>query len=351
MHDKGERRAPLDRESRLQIGIGVARGVAYIHTQNGGRFYHGNLKASNVLLDARGLALVSDSGLPTMINPISPKSTRAMGYRAPEVTDTRKATQASDVYSFGVLLLELLTGKSPLQSTGGGETIHLVRWVQSVVREEWTAEVFDTQLLRYPNIEEEMVEMLRIGMACVDRVPERRPKISEVVKMMEEIRRGGSNSNRLSSEMRSEGSTSPVTVRAGEVGSSSPSQTQVNSAALQAQADLALQAQVNLAAVQSQVDSELQTTKSQTQEDTVVTQFQQDSPTQTIEKPAVEKSQADAALQTQVNSAAPQAKPNPAAVQSQADLALQTQVNSEAMQSQVDSSATQQHANANSSAS
>ncbi|TKY56012.1 inactive receptor kinase [Spatholobus suberectus] len=131
---------------------------------------------------------------------------RATGYRALEVTDTRKATPASDVYSFGVLLLELLTGRSPLHAKGGEEVVHLVRWVNSVVREEWTAEVFDVELLRYPNIEEEMVEMLQIGMACVVRTPDQRPKIEEVVRMVEEIRRVNAE-NRSSTESRSEGST------------------------------------------------------------------------------------------------------------------------------------------------
>ncbi|THU60649.1 hypothetical protein C4D60_Mb07t15020 [Musa balbisiana] len=124
------------------------------------------------------------------------------GYRAPEVVDTRKASQASDVYSFGVLLLELLTGKSPIRVVGGGdEVIHLVRWVHSVVREEWTAEVFDVELMRYPNIEEEMVEMLQIAMNCVTRMPERRPKMPEVVRMIEGVRRFDSG-NRPSTEFR-----------------------------------------------------------------------------------------------------------------------------------------------------
>lgn len=152
----------MDWETRLRIAVGAARGIAHIHTQNGGKLVHGNIKASNIFLNSEGYGCISDIGLAALMSPVPPSVMRAAGYRAPEITDSRKATHASDVYSYGVLLLELLTGKSPIHSTGGDEVVHLARWVHSVVREEWTAEVFDVDLLRYPNIEEEIVEMLKL---------------------------------------------------------------------------------------------------------------------------------------------------------------------------------------------
>ncbi|RZC56556.1 hypothetical protein C5167_015414 [Papaver somniferum] len=206
LHGKrGGDRVPLDWNTRLGIAIGAARGIAHIHTQNYGKLVHGNIKSSNIFLNSQNYGLVSDLGLTTLMNPVPPPISRAAGYRAPEVVDTRQAAQPSDVYSYGVLLLELLTGKSPVHTTGGDEVIHLVRWVQSVVREEWTAEVFDIELMRYPNIEEEMVEMLQIAMTCVVRTPEQRPKMSEVVKMVEDIRRADTDI-RTSSETKSESS-------------------------------------------------------------------------------------------------------------------------------------------------
>ncbi|KAK6137323.1 hypothetical protein DH2020_028927 [Rehmannia glutinosa] len=185
---RGDDRTPLDWEIRLNIALGAAKGIARIHTENGGKLVHGNVKSSNIFLNSRHFGYVSDLGLSTIMSALSPPIARAAGYRAPEVTDTRKALQQSDVYSFGVILLELLTGKSPVHTINGDEIVHLVRWVHSVVREEWTAEVFDVELLRYPNIEEELVEMLQIALACVVRMPDQRPKMSEVVKMIENVR-------------------------------------------------------------------------------------------------------------------------------------------------------------------
>lgn len=210
---RGEKKTvPLDWETRLNIGIGVARGIAHIHTQCGGKLVHGNIKSSNIFLNSQQYGCVCDLGLATLMSPVSPPVVRS-GYRAPEVTDTRKVSQASDAYSYGVFLLELLTGKSPVQASGGGEeVIHLVRWVNSVVREEWTGEVFDVELLRYPNVEEEMVTMLQIGLSCVARMPEQRPKMEDVVKMVEEIRVGGTTS---------QASTPNLTPHVNEIGSSS----------------------------------------------------------------------------------------------------------------------------------
>ncbi|XP_028790752.1 probable inactive receptor kinase At4g23740 isoform X2 [Neltuma alba] len=203
---RGEERISLDWHGRLRIAVGAARGIAHVHAQQGGKLVHGNIKASNIFLNSEGYGCISDIGLATLMSPIVPPSLRSAGYRAPEVTDPRKASHASDVYSFGVFLLELLTGKGPMHTTGSEEAVHLVRWVNSVVREEWTAEVFDVQLLRFPNIEEEMVQMLQLAMACVVRVPEQRPTMPDVLRTMEEIGRPNAE-NRLSSESRSAAST------------------------------------------------------------------------------------------------------------------------------------------------
>lgn len=192
--NRGPGRTPLDWTTRLKIAAGAARGLAFIHSPcKSLELTHGNIKSTNVLIDKAGNARVSDFGLSVFASPsLVPKSN---GYRAPEAAlDGRKITQKYDVYSFGVLLLELLTGKSPSAvenngpASGYSGVIDLPRWVQSVVREEWTAEVFDLELMRYKDIEEEMVGLLQIALSCTQATPDQRPTMNYALKMIEELR-------------------------------------------------------------------------------------------------------------------------------------------------------------------
>ncbi|KAM0874579.1 hypothetical protein ACQ4PT_037334 [Festuca glaucescens] len=182
-------RTPLDWETRSAIALAAARGVAHIHTTSP-TASHGNIKSSNVLLTKTYEARVSDHGLPTLVGP-SFSPTRVSGYRAPEVTDIRRVSQKADVYSFGVLLLELLTGKAPTHAVVNEEGLDLPRWVQSVVREEWTAEVFDQELLRFQNVEEEMVQLLQLAIDCSAQHPDKRPTMAEAAARIDDIRRSG----------------------------------------------------------------------------------------------------------------------------------------------------------------
>ncbi|CAL9133491.1 unnamed protein product [Musa textilis] len=186
-------RTPLDWETRLEIALGAARGIEFIHLQGSG-LTHGNIKSSNIILSKSNEARVSDFGLSSLGSTPMPNQ-RAASYRAPEVTDVRKVSQKADVYSFGVLLMELLTGKPPTQALHNEDGVDLPRWVQSVVREKWSSEVFDLELLRHQNVEEEMMQLLQLAIDCAVHFPENRPSMSEVVARIEGIRSNSSMTN------------------------------------------------------------------------------------------------------------------------------------------------------------
>lgn len=183
--NKGAGRTPLNWDTRAAIALGAAKGVCYLHSQ-GSAISHGSIKSSNILLTKSYEPRVSDFGLVQIATPSS-TPTRVAGYRAPEVTDPRRVSHKADVYSFGVLLLELLTGKAPTHSLLNEEGVDLPRWVQSVVREEWTAEVFDHELLRYQNVEEDMVQLLQLAMDCTAQYPDNRPTMPEIIVRIEAI--------------------------------------------------------------------------------------------------------------------------------------------------------------------
>ncbi|CAI9775057.1 unnamed protein product [Fraxinus pennsylvanica] len=173
-----------DWETRLRIAKGTARGIAHIHTRHRGRLVHGNIKASNIFLNSQKYGCVSDFGLGSA--EVVPVVMCTTGYRAPEVTIAGKVSQASDVYSFGVLLLELLTGKSPMNAIGV-KKVDLVKWVLFLLGKDRRLEVFKGLALRFPNEVEEMGKMLRVAMSCVADSPHHRPKMPDVLKMVEDL--------------------------------------------------------------------------------------------------------------------------------------------------------------------
>ncbi|KAL5740304.1 hypothetical protein ACOSQ2_029484 [Xanthoceras sorbifolium] len=178
----------VDWPTRMNIAIGVSRGLNYLHTQE--NMIHGNLTSSNILLDEQTSPHIADFGLSRLmtaaanINVIATAGT--LGYRAPELSKLKNANTKTDVYSLGVIILELLTGKSPGDPTNG---MDLPQWVASIVKEEWTNEVFDLELMRdTPTIGDELLNTLKLALHCVDPSPAARPEVQQVLQQLEEIK-------------------------------------------------------------------------------------------------------------------------------------------------------------------
>ncbi|TKY57369.1 inactive receptor kinase [Spatholobus suberectus] len=163
---------------RLNIACGIARGLAFMYRKLDEEevIPHGNLKPSNILLDENNEPLISEHGLSKFMDPNRGFLFSSQGYTAPE----KSLTEKGDVYSFGVILLELLTGKSIEVSR-----IDLARWVRSMVREEWTGEVFDKEVRE--NEHQWAFPLLNIALSSVSRFQENRPTTGEILEKIEQV--------------------------------------------------------------------------------------------------------------------------------------------------------------------
>ncbi|XP_042486293.1 inactive leucine-rich repeat receptor-like serine/threonine-protein kinase At1g60630 [Macadamia integrifolia] len=178
---------PLHWTSCLKIAEDVAAGLVYLHQTPG--MIHGNLKSSNVLLGSDFESCLTDYGLMSFKDPdsVEETSTSSLFYRAPECRDPLKPfTQKSDTYSFGVLLLELLTGKTPFLDLVHEHGADIPRWVRSIRQEEM--ESGDDPASGNETSEEKLGALLNIAMACMSLVPESRPVMSEVLRMVRDTR-------------------------------------------------------------------------------------------------------------------------------------------------------------------
>ncbi|XP_072986484.1 inactive leucine-rich repeat receptor-like serine/threonine-protein kinase At5g24100 [Typha latifolia] len=164
---------------RLNIMKGIARGLDYVEKELGDEATpHGNLKPSNILLSDNDEeeTLISEYGIWSLLDPKWALPYSSNGYRAPEKNLTRK----SDAFSLGVILLELLTGRS-VERSG----LDLPGWVKSMVSEEWTAEVFDKEVVRRGR--RWAFPLLNVALKCVSKLPENRPDVSEVLQKIEHV--------------------------------------------------------------------------------------------------------------------------------------------------------------------
>uniref|UniRef100_A0A0A8ZHM2 Protein kinase domain-containing protein n=1 Tax=Arundo donax TaxID=35708 RepID=A0A0A8ZHM2_ARUDO len=193
--NRGEGRTPLPWPARLSIAKGMARGLAYLH-QTLPYFHrppHGNLKSSNVLVPFAGgkskqqkqhmVPKLTDHGF----HPLLPHHAhRLAAAKCPEFArGSRRLSSRADVYCLGLVLLELVTGKVPVEEDGD-----LAEWARLALSHEWSTDILDVEIVGDRGRHGDMLRLTEVALLCAAVEPDRRPKVQDVVRMIEEIAAG-----------------------------------------------------------------------------------------------------------------------------------------------------------------
>lgn len=201
-HLHGESRV-MDWATRVKVAAGAARGIAYLHEGCNPRIIHRDIKSPNILLDENFEAKVADFGLAKLAMELDSQthvSTRVMGtfgYMAPEYATSGKLTEKSDVYSFGVVLLEIITGRKPVDASQPFGDEGLVEWARPMLTQALDDGIFedlvDPRLENF--VESEMFRMVETAAACVRHSASKRPRMSQVVRALDMLDEGGDITN------------------------------------------------------------------------------------------------------------------------------------------------------------
>ncbi|XP_052193478.1 BRASSINOSTEROID INSENSITIVE 1-associated receptor kinase 1-like isoform X10 [Diospyros lotus] len=190
LRDRPESQPPLDWPIRRRIALGAARGLAYLHDHCDPKIIHRDVKAANILLDEEFEAVVGDFGLAKLMDYKDTHVTTAVrgtiGHIAPEYLSTGKSSEKTDVFGYGVMLLELITGQRAfdLARLANDDDVMLLDWVKGLLKEKKLETLVDADLKgKYVN--EEVEQLIQVALLCTQSTPMERPKMSEVVRMLE----------------------------------------------------------------------------------------------------------------------------------------------------------------------
>ncbi|KAH6810094.1 BRI1-associated receptor kinase [Perilla frutescens var. frutescens] len=173
---------------RLRVALGAARGLAYLHHECVRGIIHRDIKAANILLDEEFEAVVADFSFAKYTDSDDDGIVRGtIGHIAPEYLSTGKCSQKADVFGYGVFLLELDTGQRAfdLARLANDDGMMLLDW-ETILCEEKKFELMVDQVLEGNYVDEEVEKLLQISLICRQADPERRPTMSEVVRMLED---------------------------------------------------------------------------------------------------------------------------------------------------------------------
>lgn len=162
-------------------------GSSYLHHHAVPHIIHRDIKASNVLLDSDFNAQVADFGFARLIpdgaTHVTTRVKGTLGYLAPEYAMLGKASESCDVYSFGILLLELASGKKPIEKLNSTTKQTITDWALALVRQRKFDEVADPKL-NGKYVDEELKRVVIVALVCTQNQPEKRPNMLEVVDLL-----------------------------------------------------------------------------------------------------------------------------------------------------------------------
>ncbi|CAL0318147.1 unnamed protein product [Lupinus luteus] len=179
----------LDWNTRKRIALGAGRGLLYLHEQCDPKIIHRDVKAANILLDDYCEAVVGDFGLAKLLDHQDSHVTTAVrgtvGHIAPEYLSTGQSSEKTDVFGFGILLLELISGQRALEfGKAANQKGAMLDWVKKIHKEKKIDLLVDKDLRNnYDRIE--LDEIVQVALLCTQYLPSHRPKMSEVVRMLE----------------------------------------------------------------------------------------------------------------------------------------------------------------------
>ncbi|XP_044461286.1 BRASSINOSTEROID INSENSITIVE 1-associated receptor kinase 1-like, partial [Mangifera indica] len=181
---------PISWPVRRRIALGSARGLAYLHDHCDPKIIHRDVKAANILLDEEYEAVVGDFGLAKLMDYKDTHVTTAVrgtiGHIAPEYLSSGKSSEKTDVFGYGVMLLELITGQGAfdLARLANDGDVMLLDRVKRLLKEKKLEQLVDANL-QGNYIKEEVEQLIQMALLCTQGSPLERPKMSEVVRMLE----------------------------------------------------------------------------------------------------------------------------------------------------------------------
>ncbi|CAO2831735.1 unnamed protein product [Amaranthus hypochondriacus] len=180
-----------DWPTRLSIAIGVAEGLAFLHSV---AVIHLDISSGNMLLDANMSPRIAEIEISKLLDPSRGTASisavaGSFGYIPPEYAYTMQVTAPGNVYSYGVILFEILTTRLPVEEAFG-EGTDLVKWVQTAPsRGETPEQILDARLSTVSFAwRKEMLGALKVALQCTDSTPAKRPKMKKVIEMLQEIK-------------------------------------------------------------------------------------------------------------------------------------------------------------------